>query len=175
MAISDNNRRILLDFYFAIIGVSDFERHIYNSHNMESDIGSAEYSKLIAHDYASATGVRAAKRQVRELYEKDSGISIVVVGVMGVIDGVISGKVTVMDGCRILSDIYLNRLYNVGPNFTGYVDDESRFGPDVYDYYRDSIMRDICNIRKVLLDTVIKKECYDKRLLPGGNLSNVFV
>jgi hypothetical protein len=145
MKEENNYRCILLGFYFSDIELADFKRWLWSSNKIEGEIGADNYFKLIDLDLDTFDEIEKAKDYIKDIYRKLYHVDIRKDYVRLTLERMLSGKITITNGCKILADLAADGYTLVPIVFIGYSSELVNISAE--QFYRERIINDV---RKLL-------------------------
>ncbi len=130
----------ILDFYFNELDPNIFSSKLHDAADeIERLIGDNLYFDLIDCDLSTKEGIERIKIKITQFYSDDKN-TLFKDRAIDICEKIISTKLTITDGCRILSDLELSGADFIPPVFDGY-SSEFDDGMDV-EFYKDRVIAD---------------------------------
>jgi len=130
----------ILDFYFNDLGPDNFSNKLHDAADeIERLMGVDLYFDLIDCDLSTKEGVELIKTKITQFYSEDEN-TLFKDRAIDICEKIISTKLTITDGCKILSDLELSGADFIPPVFDGY-NSEFDDGMDV-GFYKDRVIAD---------------------------------
>lgn len=144
--LSDNTKYNFLQFYFGDSTTDDFSNWLWNSSELEEEVGGEAYLSLIDLDFRSRDDVEKAKDIVSNIYNSDCDNAIVYDKVLLSLESMIENRISLKEGCKVLADLSLEGYEFIPTSFVGYSSELDSSNDE--EFYKDRIISDA---KKIIL------------------------